>query len=67
MEADLVAMLADYDGNPVTYAGGIHSRKAIERFREVSRGRLDYTVGSALDIFGGKLSYRELAECKGRI
>ena len=67
MEADLVAMLSQYDGNPVTYAGGIHSMKAIERFREVSGGKLDYTVGSALDIFGGKLSYRELAACKGEI
>lgn len=67
MEADLVGMLSQYDGNPVTYAGGIHSMKAIERFREVSGGKLDYTVGSALDIFGGKLSYRELAACKGEI
>ena len=33
----------------------------------VSGGKLDYTVGSALDIFGGKLSYRELAACKGEI
>ena len=62
MEADLVAQLAEYDGLPVTYAGGLHSRKSIERFREISRGRLDYTVGSALDIFGGRLSYRELAD-----
>ncbi|MBO4652623.1 MAG: phosphoribosylformimino-5-aminoimidazole carboxamide ribotide isomerase [Lachnospiraceae bacterium] len=61
MEEDLVAMLADYDGNPVTYAGGIHSKKAIELFREVSKGKLDFTVGSALDLFGGKLSYQELA------
>ena len=60
MEEDLVAMLAEYDGNPVTYAGGIHSWKSLDRFREVSRGRLDYTVGSALDLFGGKLPYREL-------
>ncbi|MBR5712099.1 MAG: phosphoribosylformimino-5-aminoimidazole carboxamide ribotide isomerase [Lachnospiraceae bacterium] len=62
MEEELVAMLAEYDGLPVTYAGGIHSMKAIERFREVGRGRLDYTVGSALDLFGGKLSYSELAK-----
>lgn len=62
MEADLVAMLAEYDGNPVTYAGGLHSRKSIERFREISGGKLDFTVGSALDLFGGKLSYRDLVE-----
>ncbi|MBP5462654.1 MAG: phosphoribosylformimino-5-aminoimidazole carboxamide ribotide isomerase [Lachnospiraceae bacterium] len=62
MEEELVARLSEYDGNPVTYAGGIHSRKALGRFREVGRGRLDYTVGSALDLFGGKMSYRELVE-----
>jgi len=66
MEADLVSLLADYDGIPVTYAGGIHSEKAIARFEEASRGRLDYTVGSALDLFGGKLSYRDLVE-KNRV
>ena len=62
MEADLVSMIADYDGNPVTYAGGLHTWAAIETFRELSKGRLDYTVGSALDLFGGTMSYRELVE-----
>lgn len=60
MEAELVTMLSKYDGNPVTYAGGLHSMKAIEQFRELSGGKLDYTVGSALDIFGGKLEYKKL-------
>ncbi|MBP5489102.1 MAG: phosphoribosylformimino-5-aminoimidazole carboxamide ribotide isomerase [Lachnospiraceae bacterium] len=62
MEGDLVAMLAEYDGNPVTYAGGIHSEEALAQFRDVSKGRLDYTVGSALNLFGGALSYRKLVD-----
>ncbi|MDL2249387.1 phosphoribosylformimino-5-aminoimidazole carboxamide ribotide isomerase [Lachnospiraceae bacterium OttesenSCG-928-J05] len=57
MEANLVAELAKYHGNPITYAGGLASFEEIERFRELSSGRLDFTVGSALDIFGGTLSY----------
>jgi len=67
MEAELVAMLSRYDGHPVTYAGGIQSPEAIETFRELSGGRLDYTVGSALDIFGGTVSYRELADGAGNV
>lgn len=42
---------------PVTYAGGIGSLKDIERFKSVTGGRVDFTIGSALDLFGGPLPY----------
>ena len=61
METELVRMLAGWDGIPVTYAGGIGSVEDLERFREVSGGRLDFTIGSALDLFGGKIPYEKLA------
>jgi hypothetical protein len=32
----------------------------LERVREVGHGRVDLTVGSALDVFGGKLPYAEV-------
>ena len=60
MEAGLVRMLAGWEGIPVTYAGGIGSVEDLERFREVSGGRLDFTIGSALDLFGGKIPYEKL-------
>jgi phosphoribosylformimino-5-aminoimidazole carboxamide ribotide isomerase len=45
----------------VTYAGGICNRSDIELIRTLGRGRLDFTVGSALDIFGGSgLSYAQV-------
>jgi phosphoribosylformimino-5-aminoimidazole carboxamide ribotide isomerase len=51
--ADLVGMLGGWQGIPVTYAGGIRDRRDLELIRDRGRGRLDFTVGSALDIFGG--------------
>lgn len=46
----------------ITYAGGIASFEDIERIEKWSGGKIDFTVGSALDIYGGKLSYKELVE-----
>ncbi len=60
IDEELLAILAKYEGNPVTYAGGIHSYDAIKKIEEVGQGRIDYTVGSALDLFGGSLSYQAL-------
>ena len=51
---------------PTTYAGGIRSLEDIERIRSVGGGRLDFTVGSALDLFGGELlRYRDLVRFTG--
>ena len=57
METELVEILAGWDGIPATYAGGIGSLEDLEKFRTVSGGRLDFTIGSALDLFGGKIPY----------
>ena len=57
METELVKILAEQESKPITYAGGIGSVNAVEAFREASGGRLDFTIGSALDIFGGTISY----------
>ncbi len=39
---------------PVTYAGGGKSIQDLDRVKELSNGRVDLTIGSALDIFGGE-------------
>lgn len=62
VEEDLVRMLASYEGRPVTYAGGIGSLQDLKQFRELSGGKLDFTIGSALDLFGGSISYEGLKE-----
>lgn len=60
IEEPLVEMLSLWEGCPVTYAGGIGSLKELQRFQDISRGRLDFTVGSALDLFGGSIPYEKL-------
>lgn len=53
----LAKLLGSYDENPVTYAGGIGSLEDLDQFRSITGGRIDFTIGSALDLFGGNLSY----------
>ncbi len=49
-------------GSPVdcVYAGGISSFDDIKIIEETGGGRVHYTIGSALDIFGGHLPYAEV-------
>lgn len=58
----LAELLGKYEGIPVTYAGGIGSLEDLNRFREITDGNIDFTIGSALDIFGGKLPY-DVVKC----
>lgn len=62
---DIVKTLAD-SGVKATYAGGISSVDDIERLRECGKDSVDFTVGSALDIYGGDLSFELLCERYGR-
>ena len=41
---------------------GIGRTEDLERFRELSGGRLDFTIGSALDLFGGDIPYDMVRE-----
>ncbi len=65
IEENLVAKLADNVSIPTTYAGGVRSIEDLELFERLVKGKLHVTIGSALDIFGGDLSYQEVVEyCK---
>ena len=50
---DLVETLGEWSPIPTTYAGGVRNLEDLRRIKELGKGRLDATVGSALDIFGG--------------
>ena len=59
IEADLVRRLAEWSPLPTTYAGGVRDIDDLRLIRDLGKGRLDVTVGSALDIFGGTtMTYR---------
>jgi len=60
IQEDLVAKLGSWAVIPTTYAGGIKDLSDLELICRIGRKKLDFTVGSALDIFGGFLSYREV-------
>jgi phosphoribosylformimino-5-aminoimidazole carboxamide ribotide isomerase len=64
IEEELVSLLGGWSDFPMTYAGGIHSEEDMEKLKRLGRDRIDYTIGSALDIFGGKLSFEKIARGK---
>ena len=53
IDEELVRRLADGSPIPTTYAGGARSLADLETVTRLSRGRIDLTIGAALDLFGG--------------
>lgn len=65
IEEELAELLGKNAACPMTYAGGVAGLADIRRLFRLGQGKLDVTVGSALDLFGGRLPYREvLAEIR---
>lgn len=63
VDAELVTLLGGWGKCPVTYAGGAAGMADVELIERAGRGRVDFTIGSALDIFGGSgFQYGELVE-----
>lgn len=53
IDEELVSRLAEWCTIPVTYAGGGRGLADLEKVKANSGGKVDLTIGSALDIFGG--------------
>ncbi len=60
VETALVRMLSAWGKIPITYAGGIGSMEDLEEFSRMCGKKLDFTIGSALDLFGGKIPYENI-------
>ena len=60
VDRELIRILSGVKEIPVTYAGGIKSLADVDIIEKEGAGRIDYTVGTALDLFGGKLKLDEL-------
>lgn len=51
----------------VTYAGGVGSFADLEELSRIGQGRVNVTIGSALNLFGGKMSFEEVINfCNAR-
>ena len=53
IDRDLVSLLGQMVSIPTTYAGGATSLNDLDLVKIISEGKIDLTIGSALDIFGG--------------
>lgn len=60
IEADLIRMLGEAAPVPTTYAGGARSLEDLDLVEGLGGGRIDATIGSALDIFGGDVPYESV-------
>lgn len=53
VDEELITKLSQWCSLPVTYAGGGRNLEDLERVKKLSDGKVDLTIGSALDCFGG--------------
>ncbi|MBA3008988.1 MAG: phosphoribosylformimino-5-aminoimidazole carboxamide ribotide isomerase [Proteobacteria bacterium] len=60
IQTNLVKLLGAHSPIPVTYAGGASRFSDLETVKELGQNKVDLTIGSALDIFGGSISYQDV-------
>ena len=60
IDAELVKLLGGWGKLPVTYAGGVSCFEDLKKIKTYGRDRLHVTIGSALDLFGGRMDYRRV-------
>lgn len=60
IEQELVKSIADFTPNPITYAGGVHSMEDLYLLKKLGQNRMNVTIGSALDLFGGSMRWEEV-------
>ena len=61
IEDGVAELLGDSSPVTATYAGGISGFEDLEKLKLLGGGKVDFTVGSALDIFGGSMSFERTA------
>jgi phosphoribosylformimino-5-aminoimidazole carboxamide ribotide isomerase len=60
IDEELITLLASACPRPVTYAGGVQTLEDLDRVKQLGGGRVDLTIGSALDIFGGTVRFADV-------
>ena len=62
IETGIAALLGNWEGIPVTYAGGVGSMDDLRLLKKLGKNKVDVTIGSALDLFGGSLRFADVLE-----
>ncbi len=60
IEKTLTTLIGSWGKIPVTYAGGVHSFEDLDLLKELGRDKLNVTIGSALDLFGGSMKWNDV-------
>jgi phosphoribosylformimino-5-aminoimidazole carboxamide ribotide isomerase len=66
IEVALIELLGMWSPIPVTYAGGARALADLDLVDALRNWRVDLTIGSALDIFGGDIPYRDVVAWQRR-
>lgn len=66
IETELVQMLGEWGEIPVTYAGGVGSFEDLKQLKVLGQNRVNVTIGSALDLFGGEMEYEKVLKVVGK-
>lgn len=62
IEIELAKMLGNWGKITITYAGGVGSFNDLATLKEIGQNRLNVTIGSALDLFGGKMNFQKVLD-----
>ena len=62
IEENVAALLGNWEGIPVTYAGGVGSYRDLRELKKLGKNKVDVTIGSALDLFGGEMEFEKVLE-----
>lgn len=65
IEQGVASLLGRWEGIAATYAGGVGSFEDLRLLKELGRDKVDVTIGSALDLFGGPLEFEEVLRIIG--
>lgn len=61
IEEEVVRLLGRFTACPVTYAGGVHDMDDLALLKKLGGNHVNVTIGSALDLFGGSMSFEQVA------
>lgn len=64
IETSVAELMGNHCNITSTYAGGISSLDDLDVLREKGKDKLDFTIGSALDIFGGTIPFEAVAKIR---